>query len=495
MLQHKNLIAATVAACLMAPVVHATDGYFALGYGTKSKGMAGTGVAMPQDSMAAAINPAGMVFVGDRFDVGAAIFSPRRQYKAGDVPNLPEDPSLGPLGGTAAPGFPLEPGTKKSGSNWFLIPHFGWNKALDESSSFGVTIYGNGGMNTDYNRGTVSPERDLAVSRFIDALSDPSDPFAAFSGQTQNACSGNGGGVYCGGRSGIDLSQLFINLSYSRKIANDRTSIGGGLILAGQAFEARGLSFFSGFTETAVLGGNPKNLTNNGHDTSFGAGVKVGIQSEVTPGLTLGASYQSKIWMSKFNDYKDLFAEGGDLDIPPTATVGLSWKAAPQHTINLDFQYIWYESVAAMSNKNQLGTRCSPLNLAQFDPSYCLGGNNGAGFGWDNMGVIKLGWQYDYSPSMAFRAGYSYGNQPISGSQVLFNTLAPGVVEQHITAGLTQKLSKESEWSMSAMYAPEKTVKGPNAFTGDPNFGIPSQDIKIKMSQFEVEASYGRTWD
>ena len=148
-----------------------------------------------------------------------------------------------------------------------------------------------------------------------------------------------------------------------------------------------------------------------------------------------------------------------------------------------------------MSNKNKLGTRCSPLNPAQFNPSYCLGGNNGAGFGWENMWIIKLGWQYDYSPSLTFRAGYSYGDQPIPDSQVLFNTLAPGIIKHHITGGLTQKLTKESEWSLALLYAPETTVKGPNAFTGDSSSGIPSQDIKIKMSQFEIEASYGRTWD
>ena len=42
-------------------------------------------------------------------------------------------------------------------------------------------------------------------------------------------------------------------------------------------------------------------------------GVKVGLQGEVIDGLTLAGSYQSKIWMSKFDDYEDLFAEGGDL--------------------------------------------------------------------------------------------------------------------------------------------------------------------------------------
>lgn len=36
--------------------------------------MAGVGIALPQDAMAAATNPAGMAFVGDRLDVGVDWF-------------------------------------------------------------------------------------------------------------------------------------------------------------------------------------------------------------------------------------------------------------------------------------------------------------------------------------------------------------------------------------------------------------------------------------
>ena len=44
----------------------ATDGYFSLGYGTKSKGMAGAGVAMYSNSLIGG-NPAGLVFLVKKF--------------------------------------------------------------------------------------------------------------------------------------------------------------------------------------------------------------------------------------------------------------------------------------------------------------------------------------------------------------------------------------------------------------------------------------------
>ena len=44
--------------------VFATNGYFKIGYGTKNKAMSGIGAAIPLSPIIAAVNPAGMFFVG-----------------------------------------------------------------------------------------------------------------------------------------------------------------------------------------------------------------------------------------------------------------------------------------------------------------------------------------------------------------------------------------------------------------------------------------------
>ena len=64
-----------------------------------------------------------------------------------------------------------------------------------------------------------------------------------------------------------------------------------------------------------------------------------------------------------------------------------------------------------------------------------------------------------------------------------FNILAPGVMEEHFTVGFTKTLSSGNELSLSFMYAPENTVKGPNNFD-------PTQTIEFTMKQFELEVSY-----
>ncbi|MEJ1958447.1 MAG: hypothetical protein WDM70_02470 [Nitrosomonadales bacterium] len=58
--------------------VFATDGYFSHGFGIKSEGIGGVGIALPQDGLAAATNPAGTAFVQDRADLGLTWFSPKR---------------------------------------------------------------------------------------------------------------------------------------------------------------------------------------------------------------------------------------------------------------------------------------------------------------------------------------------------------------------------------------------------------------------------------
>ena len=84
---------------------------------------------------------------------------------------------------------------------------------------------------------------------------------------------------------------------------------------------------------------------------------------------------------------------------------------------------------------------------------------------------------------MVWRAGISHGEQPIKSSEVMFNILAPAVIEDHITFGFTKKMRQGNELSVALMYAPNGDVTGPNPFD-------PTQSIKIEMYQWEVEVGY-----
>ena len=115
--------------------------------------------------------------------------------------------------------------------------------------------------------------------------------------------------------------------------------------------------------------------------------------------------------------------------------------------------------------------------------SQCLGTDAGSGFGWDDMTIYKLGYQWQTGPEWTWRVGVSHGDQPIPDSEVVFNILAPAVMETHVTFGFTKQMGRDQELNFAAMYAPSNDVSGANPLAGD-------QRVKLEMEQFELEASW-----
>jgi long-chain fatty acid transport protein len=159
--------------------------------------------------------------------------------------------------------------------------------------------------------------------------------------------------------------------------------------------------------------------------------------------------------MTRFHDYDNLFAEHGDLDIPENFTVGVAIKPCDNVTLALDIQRILYSEVAAIGN---------PANECSFKAG--MGSDQGPGFGWDDMTVFKLGVSWDVSSKLTLRAGYNYSMQPIPDDQTCFNILAPGVVEHHLTAGFTYRLTRRCDLSFFYVHAFENTVHGDQSANG-----------------------------
>jgi long-chain fatty acid transport protein len=412
----KSIVALALALALgLVPgTALATNGYFVQAYGTHYAGMAGAGSALSLNSVGAASNPASMVFLGKRFDLGLAIFNPNRQYSVTGTPS-------------GFPGtFGLAPGTVESGSKVFPIPSLGANWMLNESTSFGVALYGHGGMNTDYG--------------------DPTFGFVP---------------------TGVDLSQAFVAPTFAVKLgANHAIGISG--ILGYQRFRAQGVAAFAPFSS------NPSALSDNGHSNSFGFGARFGYLGNLHPAFSIAASYQTKVKMGEFSDYAGLFAEQGGFDVPSNFVVGIAIKPNEDLAFVFDVQRVNYSEVNSVAN---------PFlpNLAQS----LLGADDGAGFGWEDMTIFKGGVQWRSSADLTWRAGYSYGEQPIRSSEVLFNILAPGVIEQHASFGLSKGLGEGKEINFAVTRAFSKDVTGPNPLE------VPGlQEIELKMDQWIIDVSF-----
>ena len=447
--------ARSIAAALAAALpfcAQATDGYFAHGYGMKGKGMAGTSIALAQDAFGGANNPATMAFAGPRLDLGVDLFSPWRKAKR-----------------TGGAMFGLD-GTAESDSNYFFVPELAYNTMLTPDLSLGVTVYGNGGMNTDY------PGGQLPSPGACGPATGPGTGFNPSPGPYNLLC-GNG-------RLGVDLSQLIVAPTVAWRLHRDH-SIGIAPLFAYQRFKAEGLQAFAG------LSTSPANVSNKGYDSSTGWGVRVGYYGQITPQLAIGASYQSKISMAELDKYKGLFAEAGGFDIPSNWGAGVALRPAPEWVVALDYVEIKYSDAKSVNNPSSLVLQCA--NPAGPVLAACLGGANGAGFGWQDVKVWKVGVAYDVSPSWTLRAGYNRSDNPIRASDVTFNILAPGVMKDHVTAGFTFRPDTHDEITGAFMYAFTNDVQGASLFNGffPPQAGANMRE-KIEMYEWSVGVQWSR---
>lgn len=439
-MRSKLLVSASLllAGIISSQTASATDGYFSLAYGTQNKGMAGAGIAWYKNSLING-NPASLVKLGGQYQFGINMFSPNREYTVtGNPSGMP---------GT----FGLAPGTVESDSKTFFMPTFGANWMLNDKSSFSVAVYGNGGMNTDY-----APKNGFGTFGMPDA------------------------------DTGVDLGQMFLNLSYAYQVS-EKHSFGVTAIAAYQYFEAKGIAAFG------MMSSDATKLSDNGHDSAFGMGFKLGYLGQLTDKLSVGASYQTMVYMSEFDDYAGLFAEQGDFDIPSTWTVGLAYQPNENWVFAADFKRINYTDIAAVSNKMEVPQLSTGEPNPKFSP---LGTDKGSGFGWEDINVYKIGVEYSGIDTWTLRAGYSHCDQPVQKSEVMFNILAPGVMQDHITLGCSKVLSeKGNALHFAFVYAPQNSVKGYNPMDFDAEQAmlgkmVPNQTIEIKMSQIELEIAY-----
>lgn len=318
-----------------------------------------------------------------------------------------------------------------NGREYFVIPEVAYSHLVNDQIAVGFAIYGNGGMNTSYKQ----------------------SPFEKY-GST--------------GPAGVNLSQVFFSPAVAWKYApNQSVAVASNIMY--QQFEAKGIDGF------AQLSQDSSNLSNRGKDSSTGIGFKLGWSGQFFDDqLTLGAKYSSKVKAGTFDKYRGLFAENGGFDVPESYGVGAAFKLTPALTLAADVERINYSDIASVGN---------PLNLTQ-----PLGTAQGAGFGWQDINIYKVGATYQATPKLSLRAGYSHNDQPIKADQTFLNILAPGVVQDHLSLGATWLIDTHQDVSIAYTHALEKEVKGQNSIPA--NFGGGNANLKMNQNILGLAYSY-----
>lgn len=380
------LSAAMGSALITSNPTFATNGMFTIGYGAKSSGMGGVAIALPQDALAGAVNPATISQFSTRADAGIDFFVPSAEAELGGI-------------------------SQESSANRFLIPNMAGAMKFSRKLFFGFSAVGAGGGGSRYNYNLF------------------------------NATAGAGGDPTQ--TLGINLMIMQMNPTIAYRVKKNHY-VGASMVIGVQTFRAFGLDYFTQFTRDQ----DNRFLTNRGNDWSYGAGLRVGWLGQFfKKKLTLGATAQSPIYMSKFDKYTSLFAEQGDIDTPGNVGIGIAYQATPKLTVAADVTHTFYSGTDSISNDPpQIGPGSVFPNA---DEKYRLGEDDGIGFSWEDQTVYKIGLAYQYDNKWTFRAGFNYGKSPIpqDNGAILVNILAPATTEYHYTVGGTYKTSGILEYS------------------------------------------------
>lgn len=407
----------------------ATNGYFAIAYGAKMMGMAGAAIAFPQDTLAGAVNPAGMSQV-EGLDIGA-----RFLY-------LPRDAEFDCRGIGACDELVQD----DSRRDYWLIPNFGWNKRLSDKSTLGVTVYGNGGINTTYRK-------RLFTETFERVTGSPS--------------------ITTNGHLGVDFAQVIIATTYTYEMSPNNY-IGVSPLVGIQKFSAQGLDFFQGVSSDSG------SLTNRGDEVSYGLGIKVGWFYKPNDTYQFGAYYSPKMQMTKMKKYSGLFANNGDFDIPSNYGAGMAINFSKQLSIAFDVMRINYKDIDALSNPVPTASELA----GGFSSDRLLGAKDSVGFGWRSITAYKLGVRYILDDTFTLRMGANLGEEQIPRRSGLLNPITPAMPAKHLTAGFSYKTNEHSEWSFAVMHAFRNELTAQDtAFLGaDVKFGIAETTLDISYT-------------
>ncbi len=369
--------AALFAAASVRPAA-AGNGHFLHGVGAVNSALGGAGVALPNDAIGAlALNPALLARMeGYQFQFSLETL---------DQQNAVES-QVGPFSGR----------TEDQGDD-AAIPSFAWTHHKKQSrAAFGMGFLGLAGFSVDYPQ-------------------DPRNPILA--PQPRGF-----------GRFYSSYQLLRIPFAVAYKV-DDRLSLGASLNLARATLAGDPVGFAA-----PDCSGGPRGpvcfFPRVDSDGAMGFGVQVGAHFQATPQLALGASYTSETKFEEFewnsavaNPNLPTFGTARkikfELGAPAVAALGVAWTPNPKLQLALDAKRLFYSSTPGFGDSG-----INPTTGAIRGP------------GWEDIDVFALGIQYGATERITLRGGYNKSDNPIPDAQTFFSLFAPGLFEDHATAGI-----------------------------------------------------------
>ena len=221
----------------------------------------------------------------------------------------------------------------------------------------------------------------------------------------------------------------------------------------------------------------PNNLRSTIYDPyqeiGYGAGVNLALSSEITDGVTLDAGFQSRINMNEFNNFRGVYSQPADLDIPARARLGLAFQASDKSWLNVSVERVLYSEVGAFASQNLPGRFLS-----------LLGDSTSPSFSWDDLTVYSVGWAWADNKGTSWHVDFSSRSQPSPSSRILSQAIDADMAQNAMTIGYSRRMSMTSRFNVNAAYAPAEYAFGGNVL------GVTTDQLS---QDFELEAFW--IWD
>ncbi len=426
----RKLFSAAIAAGLVLGIgstSFATNGYYMIGTGAKSLGMAGAVVANPQDASTIIQNPAGIAWLPNTmFDIGGAVFMPPRKMNG-----------------------------HKSDSNVFVVPAagFAYNKMGCNCGTphfvFGVGMYGVSGMGVDWD------DENLA----------------------------NNNGWLKKAYSNLQMMEMSIGGGYR---VNDQLSIGFAPVIVYQALQMEFDWVVPDVGQTNPGSPYYRRMPAPGTHTdsldtasAYGIGFDAGLVYKINDMLMVGLVYKSKRYMQKLEwntvPGNALMITSDKvkmrLDMPRQVALGINFRPIEPLRIEADVRWINYHDVM-----NEVDV--SGMAVPSWD------------FHWHNQWVFALGAEYKALPSLTLRAGFNYAKDPIDDDDLYMNIVSPAIVETHATFGFTYNIAKNFDVSFAYVHAFQHDQTG-DVPPGNYQYMFGKEvEIKMHQDTVAAEISY-----
>ncbi|MBI5606479.1 MAG: outer membrane protein transport protein [Deltaproteobacteria bacterium] len=221
----------------------------------------------------------------------------------------------------------------------------------------------------------------------------------------------------------------------------------------------------------------------SGSSNGYGFGVQLGTIYKIHDRVSMGLTYLTPqtVKHAKVRDFDgDGSADDLELEAPQQVGLGVAFDLIPNmFLIELNGKWINWNNAKGYSD-----------------------------FDWKDQYVFGVGAQYKVTPKLALRAGYNYGNNPVSEhnnfvgfapKQVQGKTMPtyyyetfraigfPAVVEHHVTFGIGYEFSNRFAINLGYTHAFSNSIK-------ERGTALNGQPVTIESNLSENSIEFGLTW-